>query len=89
MTGGINHIRVEFIGVAKERFGTDIEHVQVRPGTTIGELLGEILGLDQESVNTEGFIILHNGHGIGPKEEVKVVLQPGDEITILPMLGGG
>ncbi len=66
------------------------EELAIRPGSTLGYLLG-VLQVDYQVdlTNNNNAIVLLNGESISTRKELKRVLMPDSEFIVMPMLSGG
>ncbi len=76
-------VTVRYFAVLRERRGCDEEQVEVEPGTTLAELYRRLFPPGPEGLLPVAF---GRNRAYAPGSEV---LSEGDEIAILPPLGGG
>ena len=76
-------VDVLYFAVLRERRGTDRERVEVPEGTTVRELYTRLFPPGPEGVLPVGFA-RNQEHARGDE-----VVRDGDEIALLPPLGGG
>lgn len=92
----IQRINVQFFATFRDIFGTKAMEVTVKPGTTIGELLGLIFNTEErrKKIFANGkikpyVIILKNGRHIQHLNGLETEIGKGDTISIFPPIAGG
>ena len=92
----IQRINVQFFATFRDIFGTNAMEVTVKPGTSIGELLGLIFNTEErrKKIFANGkikpyVIILKNGRHIQHLDGVETELKEGDKVSIFPPIIGG
>jgi len=93
-------IKVRTILEFKKIFGQGLFEVSLADGSTVGNFLEQITNTWGDELASRLFapdrsrllpyiMLMVNGRSIGLLKNMETVLQDGDEITILPPVGGG
>lgn len=83
-------IQVRYAGLARNKTGKNLEELDVRPGSTLHDLiamLGDIYGHNFD--NPELYIVVHNQQGYARKEWSGRCLREGDGVLLISNISGG
>jgi len=83
-------IRVQYMGLARNRTGKNQENLEMLPGSSLGDLmavLAETYGEDLK--DTEQYIVVHNQKGYSEKDWPRRLLRGDDDVLLISNIAGG